>query len=168
MYLIIANPVAAKGRSLKKLEQVKKCLDEKGALYQVVYTEYPGHATELAAEHLKNGQKYFLSLGGDGTLVEIAKALIGTDGVLGVIPAGTGNDFIKALGIASTIESSMENIIKGNVRRIDVGKANDDYFINIAGTGFDVNVLENVEKVKKNTYGRFRLCRRIAYGALRL
>lgn len=155
MYLLIVNPTAGKGRSLKRLKEVKEYFAKKNVEYEIIETKYPGHATQLAKEALEKGQREFLSLGGDGTILEISRALIGTDGVLGIIPGGTGNDFIRALNIPNDIPSSIDVILNNNVKKVDVGQTDKgEYFINVAGTGFDVAVLEYTKKFNKVLTGK--------------
>lgn len=149
MYLIIANPVAGKGRSLKALTLATKLLDKALVKYEIIKTKYPGHATEIASNAVKRGEKNILALGGDGTVLEVAKGLIYTDSVLGIIPGGTGNDFIRSLNVSNNVEAAIENILDGNTKKVDVGSANGNYFLNVAGTGFDVCTLENTKKTNR-------------------
>lgn len=149
MYLIIANPVAGKGRSLKALSLATKLLDKACVKYNVIKTEYPGHATEIASDAVGRGEKNILALGGDGTVLEVAKALLHTDSVLGIIPGGTGNDFIRSLNVSNDVEAAIENILAGNTKKVDMGTANGNYFLNVAGTGFDVCVVEYTKKTNR-------------------
>ncbi|MEZ4358362.1 MAG: diacylglycerol kinase family lipid kinase [Eubacteriales bacterium] len=149
MYLIIANPVAGKGRSLKTLSLATKLLDKACAKYKIIKTRYPGHATQIASDAVKRGEKNILALGGDGTVLEVAKGLLNTDSVLGIIPGGTGNDFIRSLNVSNNLEAAIENILAGNTKKVDVGMANDNYFLNVAGTGFDVCVVEYTKKTNR-------------------
>ena len=99
MIFAICNPAAGHGRSKKIGEMVDQYLSQKNIPYRMVYTCHPGHAAELAAEGRKMGAQMVLSIGGDGTSFETAQGLMHTDTPMGIIPAGTGNDFIKTIGM---------------------------------------------------------------------
>jgi YegS/Rv2252/BmrU family lipid kinase len=150
MYCLIFNPTAGAGRSRKALETVESILKEQGKEYFIKSTEYKGHATELAKDCIGKGYDGIISVGGDGTLLEIAQGLLGTDETLGVIPAGTGNDYRDAIGVSSDPAEALAVILKGYSKRADTGLINNTRtFINLAGTGFDVLVLKNTLKVRK-------------------
>lgn len=154
MYLIIFNPTAGAGRSFKALETVERILKERRIEYAVQKTEYQQHAISLAREAAGKGYEGILSVGGDGTLLEVAQGLQGTDEVMGVIPAGTGNDFREAIGVPADAAKALEVILCGRRRRVDAGLINGDkIFINVAGTGFDVDVIRNANKVRRFVTG---------------
>lgn len=150
MYYLIFNPTAGAGRSRKALETVERILKEKHVEYIIKSTEYKNHATELAREAVGKGFEGIISVGGDGTLLEVARGLKDTDEILGVIPAGTGNDFREVIGVSPDPAEALAVILAGNSKRVDVGAmSNGKIFINIAGTGFDVCVLKNTNRVRK-------------------
>ncbi len=150
MYYIIFNPTAGAGRSKKTLLVVEEYFKEQGRAYEIVQTQYVAHATVLAKDALGKGYEGIISVGGDGTLLEIAQALIDTDETLGVVPAGTGNDFKFALNVPQDTKEALDIIFAGNSKRIDVGMIGDEkYFLNIVGTGFDVDVIKNTNKVRR-------------------
>jgi diacylglycerol kinase (ATP) len=103
-------------------------------------TERPGHATELTAAAVAAGCEVVAAVGGDGTVNEIATALLGTGVDLAVIPAGTGNDLVRALGIPRTPEAAAETAAGGQVRALDVWSLNGRPFINVACVGLDAAV----------------------------
>lgn len=150
MYYLIFNPAAGAGRSRKALEIVERILKENHKEYIIKTTEYREHATALAREAVGKGYEGIISVGGDGTLHEVACGLQGTDEILGVIPAGTGNDFRDAIGISYDPAEAMNVILAGHSRSTDIGlMSNGKTFINVAGTGFDVCVLKNTNKVRR-------------------
>lgn len=154
MYYIIFNPTAGAGRSVRAMERVEQCLKEKGIAYEVAATQYARHSMELAAAAIGKGYEGILSVGGDGTLLEIAQVLKDSDETLGVIPAGTGNDFRRAIGIPRDPVEALGIALQGNKRRVDVGMLDDGkVFLNVAGTGFDVEVIKYTEKVRRITTG---------------
>lgn len=156
MYYIIFNPTAGAGRSHKALETVEELLKEKHKEYTIDKTEYREHAIELARGAVGKGYEGIISVGGDGTLLEVAQALQDTGEILGVIPAGTGNDFREAIGIPNDVAEALEIILAGHSMRVDTGLINGKKtFINVAGTGFDVEVIRNTNKIRKIFTGGF-------------
>jgi len=150
MYYIIFNPTAGAGRSKKVLQAVKEVFLLQIKKYEIAQTEYIGHATKLAKNAVSKGYDGILSVGGDGTILEIAEALHGTNENLGIIPAGTGNDLRHALSVPKDPKSALDIIFAGNTKRIDIGLLNDKKcFLNIVGTGFDVDVINNTNKVRR-------------------
>lgn len=94
-------------------------------------------------------------MGGDGTVLEVASGLFYSDCAFGVIPAGTGNDFIKAADIPMEPMGALEIILAGNTRIIDTGLCDDKPFLNAFGTGLDAQVVIQTNKVKKYFKGLF-------------
>lgn len=154
MYYLIFNPTAGAGRSGKAMQRIEQHLREKGIEYEVATTQYARHSMELASAAIGKGYEGILSVGGDGTLLEIAQVLKDTDETLGVIPAGTGNDFRRALDIPRDPVEALDIILQNHRKRIDVGTLNEGkVFLNVAGTGFDVDVIKYTEKVRRITTG---------------
>jgi len=148
MYDLIFNPVAGHGRSQKQLDIVKRIFDEKGVEYTVHETTAPGHATELAKSLVDNGAKLIVAIGGDGTVAEVAKAIYGTDTALGIIPAGTGNDYRRAVGVPDEIENSVEFLLDGKPTACDALEVNGEIYLNIISIGFDVEVARRASRYK--------------------
>ena len=108
-YAFIVNPAAGTGFALTTMEKLEEILRAKNTEYRVIRTERPGHGTEIAAELAKDDEiTAVVSVGGDGTAGEIAAGLTGTGKPMGIIPAGTGNDFIKSAGIPNDPEKALE------------------------------------------------------------
>ena len=154
VYAFIVNPAAGSGYALKTMERLKENLDAAGIGYSVHLTERPGHATEIAAGLSgDDGIDAVVSVGGDGTAGEVAAGLSGTGKAMGIIPAGTGNDFIKSAGIPNDPDQALEILLKGKAGSIDTGTVNGRFFLNVCGTGFDVTVLDYAENEKKKHRG---------------
>lgn len=150
MYYIIFNPTAGAGRSLKVMQAVEQHLIQEDVAFEVVETQYPQHAVELARAAVGKAYKGIISVGGDGTLLEVAGELHGTEETLGIIPAGTGNDFRQAVHVSKDPIEALNMILAGHSKNIDIGFLGDNRpFLNVAGTGFDVEVLRNTEKVRR-------------------
>lgn len=153
-YAFILNPTAGTGYSLTIMEKLKTVLEERDIAYRILKTEHPGHATEIAKSLSMDPEiKAVISVGGDGTAFETASGLTGTDKPFGIIPAGTGNDFIKAVCIPKDPLQALEVILNGSPMKTDMGLLNDGRFLNVCGTGFDVTVLDYTESFKKRFRG---------------
>lgn len=154
MLTFIVNPAAGNGYALKIERQIRQELTRRGVEATFVSTNAPGHATELAWEAAnKEGCTGVIAVGGDGTCYEVACGLMETRVPLGIIPAGTGNDFIKTVGIPRKPLEALELILKGSPRPVDVGRMNERLFLNVSGTGFDVTVLDYTLAAKKYVRG---------------
>ncbi len=146
---LIWNPVAGNGAALNAYELVTDALAERGIPFTAEKTAYAGHATELAKAAIENGVKKIVVLGGDGTIREVASAVIHTDVSLGIISCGTGNDIIRPLKIPKDPLAALDIVLNNEPRHMDAAMANDLLFFNVAGFGFDVDVLRYVEIYKK-------------------
>ena len=153
MIYAICNPAAASGRGRIIGEIIEKKLTEKKLPHRMAITERPGHATELAREACDLRVDTVLSIGGDGTALEVARGMIGRESALGIIPAGTGNDFVKSLGVPLQPAEALEYVLSHPAKKTDVGEINGQVFLNEIGTGFDVTVLDYAAKAKKIVRG---------------
>jgi YegS/Rv2252/BmrU family lipid kinase len=115
---------------------------------QIYITEKPGHAQEIA-ETYKKSCDIIVGVGGDGTIHEIVNGMMGGTAALAVLPAGSGNDFIKMLNLPKNIHQAIGVIKKNNRKRIDIGKIGDLYFPNGVGLGFDAWVVRESLNVKR-------------------
>ena len=138
--LFIVNPISGKGRKARIIAHLK----EKGM--KVVYTEYAGHAEVLSREA---AERIIVAVGGDGTVNEVARGIVGTDKVLGIIPCGSGDGLALHLGISRHYRQALKTILKGDVQKIDSGLINDKPFFSVCGTGFDAVVSERFAKSGK-------------------
>lgn len=138
--LFIVNPISGKGKKAKIISY----LQEKG--YKIVYTEFAGHGEILARECTDD---IVVAVGGDGTVNEVARGIIGTDKVLGIIPCGSGDGLALHLGISRNYRQALKTILEGNVTEIDSGTINGRPFFSVCGTGFDAVVSERFAKSGK-------------------
>lgn len=153
MLYTIFNPAAGSGMGEKTGKRIETLLQEKQLPFIGHATGHPGHATQLAKAAADESANTVLSIGGDGTALEVARGLLGTDTALGIIPAGTGNDFRKTLGIDKDPEKALETILQKPAQPTDAGMINGEVFLNEIGTGFDVAVLDYANKAKKYCRG---------------
>ncbi len=154
MLTFIVNPTAGSGYALKIEKQLQAEMARRGEEARFLHTDHPGHATDLAREAAQDPHcTGVVSVGGDGTSFEVACGLMNTDMPLGIIPAGTGNDFIKSVNIPKKPLDALQHIFDHPPRPVDVGGLNDRLFLNVCGTGFDVIVLDFTLKAKKYCRG---------------
>ncbi|MDD7792635.1 diacylglycerol/lipid kinase family protein [Clostridium sp. 'White wine YQ'] len=147
-HLFIINPEAGKGRALEYKDKIEKIFTKINEEYEIIITERVGHATEVVRELTSRDRYRVYAIGGDGTLNEVVNGLVGTDSILGVIPAGSGNDFIRSIWDEQDDELLIKTI-RGDFKKIDLAKVNNKYFINISSIGFDAEVVYNARKYKK-------------------
>ncbi|MAY82897.1 MAG: hypothetical protein CMP59_02080 [Flavobacteriales bacterium] len=135
----IINPVSGVKRKVKVVDLLKHRLSPEFN-YGIDFTEYANHATELTEEYVRQGVDAVVAIGGDGTINEVAKSLVGTDVRLGVIPMGSGNGFARHMEIPLNSKSAIECINRFASKRIDTGLVNDEVFVSTVGLGFDALV----------------------------
>ncbi len=112
-------------------------------------TERPRHATELALRALDDGCDLIVAIGGDGTMNEVASALVGTPAVFGLVPCGSGNGLGRHLGLAGSAENAFQTLIAGEPRTIDTGSANGIRFFNTMGIGFDAEISDRFNRLSR-------------------
>src|SRR5579859_1998359 len=115
------NPSAAGGRASRALPDVRARLQALGVEHHVEATRSLAHARELAHAAVAAGE-IAAGFGGDGLIGAVAGALAGTDGILGVLPGGRGNDFARTLGIPRTPVPACDVLAHGKPRRVDLGR----------------------------------------------
>lgn len=134
---LIYNPTSGREEMRRRLPDILQRLDEGGIETTVHATTGEGDATLAAADAARRGYDIVIAAGGDGTIYEVVNGLADQEHrpELGVFPLGTTNDLSRALGISRQWEDYCDLVLRGESRPIDVGRANDRYFINIAGGG---------------------------------
>lgn len=137
------NPAGASGQAGRKWARVLAAL---GPL-ETRETRGPGDATRLAREAVEEGFERVAAVGGDGTIREVASALVGTDAVLGVVPAGTANDLARTMGTPRDLVAATAVALQGPARTIDAAETDSgERFVNIAGAGFDAAVSVTIDR----------------------
>lgn len=152
--LFIINPVAGGKKKDAVPGLIQKHLDAAKFDYTIAYTTGVAHARQLSAAAV-GGYAIIIAVGGDGTVNEVASALVGTESVFGVIPFGSGNGLSRFLGIPMDIEKAIKNINTGRVEAIDTGLMNGRHFFNMAGMGFDAHISEVFSHDKKRGFGAY-------------
>lgn len=148
----IVNPISGDKDKSKVLSAIGRHLDT--ALYnaEVLMTEKGGHAERLARESTSD---IVVAVGGDGTVNEVARGLIGTDKVMGIIPCGSGDGLALHLGISRRIASAVRVLNKGVAAKIDVAQINGRYFLCTAGFGLDAKVSQDFAKSSRRGLARY-------------
>ena len=135
--LFIINPKSGIGKKDSLPELIDKCIDKNLFDYQIVYTEYAGHATKLTQQAVKDKFTIVVAVGGDGTVNEIGKALINTDTALGIIPVGSGNGLARHLNLPMNLKKCIDILNYCDIKKLDYGIINEHPFFCTCGMGFD-------------------------------
>lgn len=137
----IINPISGVNRRPARIiEWIDRYWGESGIEYEILKTGHRGHGTELARAAASQGCDMVVAAGGDGTINEVGRGLTGTPTALGIIPAGSGNGFARNLGIPLSQKAAIRLLRAPRIVPIDIGKINDRYFFNVAGSGLDAKV----------------------------
>ncbi len=152
----IINPISGTQNKRKLPKYIDQLLDKEQWMANVVYTEYAGHATELAHQFAVMGFDAVVAVGGDGTLNEVARGLRGTKTAMGIIPMGSGNGFARHLNIPLRANNAIEMLNHSEPISVDYGIASsidaegqdgeERMFISTCGAGFDALIAEHFDK----------------------
>jgi diacylglycerol kinase (ATP) len=153
--LFIVNPVSGIGKQKGIEQKIANELDLSKYNYRVAFTEGPGHAVALSREASAGGTDIVVAIGGDGTVNETATALVGTDTLLGIIPTGSGNGLSRHLKIPMNLKKAIGIINQGKTKKIDTATINDNFFVNIAGVGFDASVAKKFALSPKRGFATY-------------
>ncbi len=136
-YIFIINAIAGRGRYKKILPNIEKICKERNIEYEIRYISEEKDGSQIALEY-KDEENVIYVVGGDGTITRTLAGIVGTKNKLGVIPSGSGNDTYRTIKMLPDKET-----------KIDLAKINDTYFINVACTGVDAEVANNIDKLRK-------------------
>ena len=138
----IINPISGtqQGGKKKLPKLIEKELDRSQWLPNMVFTEYAGHAKELARQYAVMGFDAVVAVGGDGTVNEVAQGLVGTSTALGILPMGSGNGFARHLHIPMSVARAIQMLNRSESIKCDYGLANERLFMCTCGTGFDAQI----------------------------
>jgi len=150
---VIVNPHAGAGKTARQWPMIEQVMLGLGLNFEAVLTEAPDHGTALAADAARNGYRTLVAVGGDGTVNEVANGIWQAEALdsvsLGVVSTGTGSDFLRSTSIPSDCEAACRRFIDPVTQRIDLGLLEFQKdgvplrrcFVNIAGIGFDAEVV---------------------------
>lgn len=169
-WMVIVNPKAGSGRGLQDWPIISNQMYHSGLLFTCVFTEHKFHAVELTVKAIKDGYRNIVAVGGDGTIHEVVNGIFlqkivpTTDISLAVIPAGTGNDWIRMFGISKTYSEAVRSLVEKRTLLQDVAKVeyfetkvkHTRYMANVAGLGYDAVVNMKYNALKDDgKYGKW-------------
>jgi len=138
--LFVVNPVSGKKSKDFIPDLIKQTFDEDQYNTKIIYTSFSGEATHIVKQYFNKGYKKVVAVGGDGTVNEVASAITETDGLLGIVPTGSGNGLARHLKIPVNVRKALSVIQKGHLKAIDYGIINDQKFFCTTGVGFDAHI----------------------------
>lgn len=147
---VILNPAANHGQTGKLIDKINKLLKPHFE-FELLITSYPRQGENFATK--ANGSDLIIGIGGDGTINEIVNGMMTLDNPipLAFLPTGSGNDLQRMLGISKNLETAIEQIANGKIILIDIIKANNRYYANSLGIGFDAQVAHLANQTKQKT-----------------
>ena len=155
----IINPISGSKetqnakRKLPRL--IMQSLDSHQWLPNIMFTERPGHASELAYQFARMGFDAVVAVGGDGTVNEVAQGLKGSQTALGIIPMGSGNGFARHLNIPIRPQKAIEMLNRSEPISVDYGLANGRLFVSTCGTGFDALIADHFAGSNKRGFATY-------------
>ena len=155
--LALINPISGTLNKDSLPKAIDKIIDYEKFEIEIKYTEHANHAYELSKEAAANGYYGVLTIGGDGTVNEVASALCDTETALGIIPLGSGNGLARHLRIPLNIDKAISIINENHIENFDYCTANDRKFFCTCGLGFDAQVSSTFAKRgKRGPVGYFQ------------
>lgn len=155
---VIINPAAGKKGGITTnaagVDDVRRVLEANGIHADFLETQYPQHATELAQQALKEKYDIVIACGGDGTVGEVATALVGRKITLGILPLGSANNVARMMHVPFDLEEAARVLRLGEIKKVDVGRCNGTYFLETAGVGLDAAIFPILNKVDKGEFVR--------------
>ncbi len=149
------NPISGVGRQKVIERLIDNYLDRTIFEYEIVYTKAAKHATELARQAANTNIDVVVAVGGDGSVNEISKGLIGTTTAMAIIPTGSGNGLARHLGVPLDLKKAMHVINQCKMTCIDSIQLNDETFVNVAGIGFDAHIGWEFAKFGKRGFSSY-------------
>ncbi|MDR0789965.1 MAG: diacylglycerol kinase family lipid kinase [Bacteroidales bacterium] len=153
--LFIINPVSGVGKQKAVERAIDKALDKSIFDYEVAYTQYAHQATQISRTAAQNGVSIVAAVGGDGSINDCVRGLVGTDVKLAIIPAGSGNGLARAMKIPLNIREAIKVINARKSICIDTISLNDTVYASIAGIGFDALVAKEFSKSRTRGFNSY-------------
>ncbi|HNP68747.1 diacylglycerol/lipid kinase family protein [Aequorivita marisscotiae] len=147
----IINPISGSGKNELSEAFLGNYFSQEKYSITTKISEYKRHAITLTAESIREEAQIIVACGGDGTINEVASALVNTGIPLGIIPMGSGNGLASNLKIPKQLEKAIGVILRNKYVSIDVGRVNDSYFFSNTGFGFDASVIKNYEESQRRS-----------------
>jgi len=146
--LFIINPKSGTGKQNQVVSLLDDILEKELYTYDIVNTEFRGHATLLSSDAINN-YDMVVAVGGDGTVNEVAKGLISSTCTMGIIPVGSGNGLARHLRLPMNPAEAIQVLNLQQTKCIDTATINGERFVNVAGIGFDAHIAHLFAKTKK-------------------
>ena len=153
--LFIINPISGEQNKSEIIKSIPKLLDRNRFDIFITHTKRAGHAAEIAQKAVNENMDVVVAVGGDGTINEVAAQLVNTNTALAIIPCGSGNGLARDLEISLHYKEAIQQINKLELKKIDVGVCNNQYFFSIAGVGYDAKVAYDFNKGKKRKFAGY-------------
>ncbi len=163
--MVIVNPVSGQGEASRRWPDIERTLRDLRIDFEYCFTEYPRHAISLARKAAEEGYNTVVAVGGDGTVYEITNGIMSAQTselpALGLIPCGRGTDFASSVGIPSDWQVAVSLLASGRKKKVDVVSIEymdgeglkTGFFVNIAGVGFDSEIVKNANLIKPTLSG---------------
>lgn len=166
--LFIINPISGTGKQ-KVIEQlIDQYLDLNKFLPVIRYTEKAGHATDICSQAVGKSCPIVVAVGGDGSVNETGKSLIGTESALSIIPTGSGNGLARHLGVPMELKAAVQLLNKASFKKVDTAKMNNEVFLGTAGVGFDAHIGKKFDEAPSRgfwTYFKLTLKELLSYSS---
>ena len=148
--LFIVNPISGLGLGKELPEKIRRIPEYDSIPYDIVFTEYAGHARKLVEDARQEGKyTHIVAVGGDGTVNEVGGALCGSDVAFGVVSLGSGNGFARHLGYSTRMKKALRQVLSGAYAYVDMLEMNGLYSLNVSGVGFDAEVAHEFNRLKR-------------------
>ena len=147
--VFIMNPISGSGNKKGIPEAIDKYINTELFDYEIRTTEYAGHACHIATEAKEQGVDVVVAVGGDGTVNEVARAIVESNTALGIIPCGSGNGLARHLMLPMNVKKCLQVINKCEIHSLDYGKINEHCFFCTCGMGFDAFVSKKFAQAGK-------------------
>jgi diacylglycerol kinase (ATP) len=153
--VFIINPKSGNKRKKHIGTVISQYLDLNQFTYEIQYTQYPGHGTELAGAAAAAGAFAVIAVGGDGSINDILQGVLGTETALGIVPMGSGNGMARTLQLPLDARDAIQVLNRGHIVPIDIGFANGKPFISNAGVAFDALIARKFSKSANRGFLRY-------------
>lgn len=153
--LFIINPISGVGRHKTVEKLINEKLNKNIFDYELAYTKAAKHAIELSKQGAQENFDIIVAVGGDGSVNEVGKSLVGTNSALAILPCGSGNGAARHLKIPMNLKKAIDLIEKNNVAKIDTFSVNNEIAINTAGIGFAAHIAHEFSKFKNRGFKNY-------------
>ena len=150
--VLILNPISGGKNKLRILKEFNRFDKALAGRLKIVFTQYSGHAKEIAEREIREGAHLIIAGGGDGTINEIGSVVVDTNIPIGILPLGSGNGLARHLKIKNNISQLVKSINGWRFHEVDVFSINDKLFFNVAGIGFDAFISKKFENKKQRGF----------------